>query len=213
MLAVHEMLAPAQKGDHPAPDQDVGGLGTVPAGVHAHRAADRARYPDRPLEPGEPGRGAAARQHRVGGCPAGAHEGALDLDAREAVREPHAQSCEPTVGDEQVRPLAEHDDIDGGGGDRARHAFELGDAARFAEQGGGAADTVGGQLTERPVALGQGAQHLGGPVDRGLHGVPGHAVHNLSARSRPAASSAARFVRSPAASVRHKSPGRRFSRR
>ena len=42
-----------------------GHVGSVTAGVHPHRAADRAGHADRPLEPGEAGRRRAPGQHRA----------------------------------------------------------------------------------------------------------------------------------------------------
>ena len=105
-----ETLGPALKADQAAVDQDVGGLGAVTASVHPDGSADRARYPDSPLESGEAGRRGSSRQHRVGGRSTRPHAVRLDPDAGEAVAEPYAQSVEPAVRDEQVRPLSEYHD-------------------------------------------------------------------------------------------------------
>ena len=45
---------------HADPRQAGGHVRAVPAGVHAHRAADRAGHADRPLEPGQPASDASA---------------------------------------------------------------------------------------------------------------------------------------------------------
>ena len=65
--------------------------------VHPDGPTDRARYPDRPLEPREAGRRSAPREHRVSDRPARPDEVGLDLDAGEAVAEPHAQPREAAV--------------------------------------------------------------------------------------------------------------------
>ena len=113
-LGRDDVLGPSLEADDTAVDKEVRGLRTVAARVHPDGAADRARYPDRPLQPGETGRRGSSRQDRVGGRTARTHAIGFDLDTGEAVGEPHAQSREAGIGDEQVRPLPEHHDRDRG---------------------------------------------------------------------------------------------------
>ena len=90
----------------------------VAAGVHAHRAADRAGHADRPLEPDEPLVRAPARQHRQGHRTARAHRdgavGALDVrvDRLELPGEHDREPAEPAIRHEQVGASADDEQRD-----------------------------------------------------------------------------------------------------
>ena len=52
-----DLLVPAPQVDEAAPLESLARLRAVPAGVHAHRPADRSRDTHCPFEPGQPGVG------------------------------------------------------------------------------------------------------------------------------------------------------------
>ena len=125
-----------------------GHVRAVPAGVHPHRAADRAGHADGPLEPGEPGRRGAAGHHRQAGRAAGAspRSPSMSIVGERARPARPPDPAKPGVGDQQVRAPAD---------DQHRHRRWPATASatqaerrrrrRPDEQRGGAADPVGGE--------------------------------------------------------------------
>ena len=105
--------------EHARPDDHVGGLRAVPAGVHPHRPADRSRDPDEELEPGDAGGRRAPGEHRERHRAAGPH---VDLGPARVGREAGSTSscsnspasaiptpAKPVVGHEQVRAAPDHE--------------------------------------------------------------------------------------------------------
>jgi hypothetical protein len=188
---------------------------TVTAGVHPHRATDGAGHTDGPFEAGETrGRTAAGRDGQARG-PADAQLGARDPDELERTAEHDGDPAETAVGHEQIRAVADDEHVDTRQRDDARDLIEvIGFLARH-EQIGRAADAVGRQRPD--VAIGFERQRVRRHRERATRA--GHRVgirHRATAECRAASNgcnSSGSNVRSPAPSVRQRSPGRNSSRR
>ena len=104
----------------PGAEDHVGGLRAVPARVHAHRAADRARDADVELEARHARRRGPPREHRERhrraariGTPspaAPAHRMVPRVELLEVAGEHDRDAGEPRVGDEQVGAPADDQD-------------------------------------------------------------------------------------------------------
>ncbi len=78
----HLTILAAAQVEHADPQQGGRDVGAVPARVHAHAAPHRARHPDRPLQPGEPGGHRAAGEDRQAHRAAGHHDAPVDIDVQ-----------------------------------------------------------------------------------------------------------------------------------
>lgn len=131
--------------------QHVGGLAAMRAGIHAQRAADRARDAAVEGEPVETGLGGRLGEAHVGNRGAHGQRVAVDRDAAERLAaEPDHHARHPAVADDQVR--AETDDRDRHvgvqGGEEAREILLVG---RGEQDLGGAADPEPGEVGQRLV--------------------------------------------------------------
>ncbi len=79
----------AGAGDELRPVQAAGDVAAIGAGVHRHRAADRAGDAGQELEPGQPGRRRVLGHRRVQRRGARDHAVRLHRDVAEAARQPH----------------------------------------------------------------------------------------------------------------------------
>ena len=122
------------------------------ARVHAHRAADRAGYADGPLEPGEAGGRRASSHDRKQGRGAGGDRRAVDRDVLEGLAQRDGETVEAVIGDEEVRTLADDEDVDTGGGHFRANQREV--ALRFhrREERGRAPDPIRGEGPDGHVA-------------------------------------------------------------
>ena len=117
-------------------------VGAVPAGVHAHAPADRARNADRPFEPAEAGTRRAARQHRKADGGAGAHDAPVDGEGLEVGPENDRETGEPGIGDEEIGSLADNEHVDRRRLDRSADALEVLGTLRLEEHLGRSANAV-----------------------------------------------------------------------
>ena len=131
-----------------------------PAGVHPHRAADRARARRPPTRT----RSARPRRRPPGDAPAGRPRRractARPLDARSRRTRRRARTAmpaKPRVGDEQVRALADDQRRQPGGPPpRPPPRRRSSASAASTNSAAGPADPVGGERAERDVAPGDG---------------------------------------------------------
>ena len=202
--------------EHVRPDQAVGQLAAVGAGVHAHPTADGARDGHRERDPAEGGLGRAGGDAGQGRGRPGLQLGALDLDPPEALAQVEHDPRPAAVGDQHVGPAPD---------DQQRHRG----GAEHAGQGGQVVEGLGAQEHRRRPAQPEGGQRgqgqlpahparaAGGQLVRGrLQRARIHRPHRgRHRRPRPGhgsppsrgASSSARVVMSPAPRVRTRSPG------
>ena len=134
----------------------------------------------------------------------------VDVDPGERVAQQHGHAGEPGVGHQQVGPLPHHQHVDAGGGDGRGHPGQVLGVAGLHEQRGRPPDPVGRQGR-------QGYRRPGQAVEGGRRRLDALGRRRSRARGHPRSSSIAWMrggsaVRSPAPSVRHRSPGRRVAR-
>ena len=158
--------APVGEVAHPRAREDVARLATVAAGVHAHRATDRAGDPDEELEAGPARGGETAGEHREGDRRAGGDDdGPVRLvtgrrrrwrresDPLEVTFEHDAEPGEAGVGDEQVRAAADDEhrraQLLDHRGDRRRGRRRRRDPDDDRDR---PAEAVGAELRDRQVA-------------------------------------------------------------
>ena len=115
----HLRILAAAQVESADPHQARGHVRAVPTGVHPHRPTDRTGHADGPLEPGEAGRGSTAGHDRK---TAQRHRRAprvpVDVDVGEPLAERDRETAESRVGDQQVRTLADQQDVDAGRAER-----------------------------------------------------------------------------------------------
>ncbi len=188
-----------------------------PPGVHAHGTADRPRDADRPREPAPSGVGHPSGQHgqchrrsRPHDAVAAAVATFREVDRGEPRAEMQHDPVEPVVRHQQVGAAAQDEHRWRGRGRRVRrvlaegrpHRVEVTRSVDLDIERRRAADPVGGQRPQRLVPRGTTPQRLG-------QGVQVARRHHRGDSS----SSSGSLVRSPAPSVRQRSPGRSSIRR
>ena len=212
---VHRDIFARRQIDDADPDERRRHVGTVTAGVHPHRAADRAGDADGPLEAGQTGRDGAPGEHRQAGRPAGADRRRRGPRSRRRPRPAAAPGRRPRrrrPGGWSPFPTTSTSS-DGRGipsGQRERDPCQLVGIGDLDEPAGRPADPVGAQRSDRPVVLepprqeGERRIELREPVRT--------EAHRPDSTSRAIARSAI-VVTSPAPMVMHRSPGRSSSAR